>query len=65
MLYLAVSVAHGCDYSSPPTRPCARVKGMTQAEYLELVAIIGMASETNRMVAALQVPIDEIFLEEG
>ena len=37
---------------------------MTEAEYLELVAIIGMASETNRMVTALQVPIDEVFLQE-
>jgi len=38
---------------------------MTDAEFLELVAVVGMASETNRMVTALQVPIDEVFLAEA
>ena len=64
MLYLAVSVAHGCNYCIASHTAGARAKGMTEAEYLELVAIIGMASETNRMVTALQVPIDEVFLQE-
>jgi AhpD family alkylhydroperoxidase len=63
MLYLAVSMAHACPYCIASHTAGARSKGMTQAEYLELVAIVGMASETNRMVTALQVPIDGIFLD--
>jgi AhpD family alkylhydroperoxidase len=61
MLYLAVSIAHGCDYCIHSHTAAARAKGMTEAEYAELVAIIGMASETNRIVTALGVEIDEVF----
>ena len=61
MLYLAVSIAHGCDYCIHSHTAAARAKGMTEAEYAELVAIIGMASETNRIVTALGVEIDEAF----
>ena len=39
-------------------------KGMSEAEFLELVSVIGMASETNRLAAALQVPVDEAFRRE-
>ena len=63
MIYLAVSVAHSCPYCIASHSAGARAKGMSDAEYLELVAVIGMASETNRMVTALQVPIDEAFLK--
>ena len=61
MLYLAVSIAHGCDYCIHSHTAAARAKGMTEAEYVELIAIIGMASETNRIVTALGVEIDEAF----
>jgi AhpD family alkylhydroperoxidase len=61
MLYVAVSVAHGCEYCIHSHTAAARAKGMTEAEYMELVAVVGMAAETNRMVTALQVPVDEIF----
>jgi len=40
----------------------ARAKGMTEQEYAELVAIVGMAAETNKLVTALGVPVDEVFL---
>ena len=61
MLYVAVSVAHGCAYCVHSHTAGARAKGMTEEEYRELLAIIGMASETNRLVTALGVPIDDAF----
>src|SRR5262249_61752075 len=62
MLYVAVSVAHGCSYCIHSHTAGARAKGMTEAEYREMIAIIGMAAETNRLVTALGVPVDEAFL---
>jgi AhpD family alkylhydroperoxidase len=61
MLYVAVSIAHGCNYCIHSHTAAARAKGMTEAEYAELVAIVGMASETNRIVTALGVEIDDAF----
>jgi AhpD family alkylhydroperoxidase len=61
MIYIAVSVAHGCPYCIHSHTAGARAKGMTEAEYAELLAVIGMASETNRLVTALGVPIDDAF----
>ena len=61
MLYVAVSVAHGCDYCIHSHTASARAKGMSDAEYMEMLAVIGMAAETNRLVTALQVPVDERF----
>ncbi len=61
MIYIAVSVAHGCPYCIHSHTAGARAKGMTEAEYADLVAVIGMASETNRLAVALGVPIDEAF----
>lgn len=61
MIYIAVSVANGCPYCIHSHTAGARAKGMTEAEYAELLAIIGMAAETNRLVTALGVPIDEAF----
>jgi AhpD family alkylhydroperoxidase len=63
MIYIAVSVANSCPYCVASHTATARAKGMTDAELMELVAVICMASETNRMVTALQVPIDEVFLK--
>ncbi|MDX7950329.1 carboxymuconolactone decarboxylase family protein [Lichenihabitans sp. Uapishka_5] len=64
MLYIAVSVAHGCSYCIHSHTAAARAKGMTEAEHAELVAIIGMAAETNRLVTALGVPVDDAFLAD-
>ncbi|MBR0801038.1 carboxymuconolactone decarboxylase family protein [Bradyrhizobium jicamae] len=65
MLYVAVSVAHGCSYCIHSHTASARAKGMTEAEYQEMLAIIGMAAETNRLVTALGVPVDEAFLVDA
>lgn len=62
MIYIAVSISNACDYCIASHTTAARAKGMSEAEFMELVAIVGMASETNRLVTALQVPIDDIFL---
>ena len=61
MLYLAVSIAHGCDYCIHSHTAAARAKGMGEAELMELMAIVGMAAQTNRMVAGLGVPVVEVF----
>ncbi len=61
MIYIAVSVAQGCPYCVHSHTAGARAKGMTEAEYRELLAIVGMASETNRLVTALGVPIDDAY----
>src|SRR6187402_3933244 len=65
MLYVAVSIAHGCSYCIHSHTAAARAKGMTEAEYGELLAIAGMAAETNRLVTALGVPVDEAFLVDA
>jgi AhpD family alkylhydroperoxidase len=62
MLYVAVSIAHGCSYCIHSHTASARAKGMTEAEYQEMLAIVGMAAETNRLVTGLGVPVDEAFL---
>jgi AhpD family alkylhydroperoxidase len=64
LIYIAVSVAHGCSYCIHSHTAAARAKGMTEQEYAELVAIVGMAAETNKLVTALGVPVDEVFLAD-
>ncbi len=61
MLYLAASMAAGCAYCSASHAAAARAKGMTDVQYGELLAIIGMAAETNRLAEALRVPVDAAF----
>jgi AhpD family alkylhydroperoxidase len=61
MLYIAVSVAHGCEYCIRSHTAAARAKGMTDQQFMELVAVVGMAAETNRLATALQTPVDEAF----
>ena len=61
MIYIAVSSAHNCSYCIHSHTASARDKGMTEMEYRELIAIIGMAAETNRLATALGVPIDDRY----
>ena len=61
MLYVAVSASNGCRYCIASHSAAARAKGMTEAQYSELLAIVGLANETNRLVTALDVPVDERF----
>ena len=64
MIYIAVSVANNCDYCIHSHTAAARAKGMTPAQHQELLAVIGMASQTNALSTALKVPIDPQFLAE-
>lgn len=58
MIYVAVSVANGCEYCVQSHTAGARAKGMTEAQYAELIAIVTLASSTNALATALQVPVD-------
>jgi AhpD family alkylhydroperoxidase len=62
MLYLAVSIANNCDYCIHSHTASARRAGMTDAMLGELVAVVGMACETNALANATRVPVDERFL---
>jgi AhpD family alkylhydroperoxidase len=62
LVYIAVSVANGCSYCIHSHTAAARAKGLTEAGHAELLAVIGMAMQTNGLVTAMQVPVDEAFL---
>lgn len=64
MIYIAVSTANGCSYCVHSHTAAARSRGMTDAQYGELLAVIGMAAQTNHLVTALQIPVDEAFIVE-
>ena len=61
MLYVAVSASNGCHYCIASHGASARKQGMSEAQYSELLAIVGLANETNRLVTALDVAIDPRF----
>ncbi len=63
MIYIAVSAANNCDYCIHSHTASAFAKGMTQVQYAELLAVIGMASETNSLSTAMKVPVDEQYLK--
>ena len=65
MIYVAVSVSNQCDYCIASHTVSARKKGMTDQMFKELMAVIGMANETNRLVAGYQVEIDDQFKTTG
>ncbi|NPD14710.1 carboxymuconolactone decarboxylase family protein [Xinfangfangia sp. D13-10-4-6] len=64
LIYIAVSTANGCSYCIHSHTAAARAKGMSEAQHAELIAVIGMAAQTNAMVTALQVPVDQVFQAE-
>lgn len=61
MVYLAVSVTNGCGYCIASHSAAAAKAGMTPAQFAELMAVVGMANETNRLVNGYRVPIDAAF----
>ena len=61
MLYLAASAAAGCAYCVASHTAAARARGMTPDMHGELLAVLGMAAETNRLAEALRVPVDDAF----
>jgi AhpD family alkylhydroperoxidase len=61
MVYLAVSVSNQCAYCIASHTAGARKAGMSDAQFKELMSIVGMANETNKLVTGYQVEIDEKF----
>jgi AhpD family alkylhydroperoxidase len=61
MMYVAVSVTNQCGYCIASHTAAARKAGMTDAMFDELMAVVGMANETNRLASGYQVEIDERF----
>lgn len=61
LIYIAVSVANGCSYCVHSHTAAARAKGMTAAQHGDLLAVVAMASQTNALATALQVPVDPDF----
>ena len=61
MIYLAVSVTNGCAYCIASHTAAARKAGMTEEMFGEVMAVSGMANETNRLANGYRVPIDAMF----
>ena len=61
MIYIAVSATNGCEYCTYSHTASARGKGMTDAQLMELLAVVGMANETNRLANGLRPPVDVKF----
>jgi AhpD family alkylhydroperoxidase len=61
MIYLAVSVSNGCGYCIASHTAAARKAGMSDAMFCEVMAVTGMANETNRLANGYRVPVDVAF----
>jgi AhpD family alkylhydroperoxidase len=61
MIYLAVSVTNGCGYCIASHGAAARKAGMSEQMFGEVMAVVGMANETNRLANGYRVPIDPAF----
>ena len=65
MLYVAVSVTNGCEYGIASHTASARAKGMTEEQLGELLAVVGMANETNALATGWGVPVDDAFRRDA
>ena len=61
MIYVAVSATNGCEYCTYSHTAAARKKGMTDAMFMELMAVVGLANETNRLANGLRPEVDAQF----
>jgi AhpD family alkylhydroperoxidase len=61
LIYVAVSVTNACDYCIATHTAAAKQKGMTEEQFGELMAVVGMANENNRLATGYQVPLDERY----
>ena len=62
MIYVAVSATNGCEYCTHSHTAAARAKGMSDAMFAELLAVVGLANETNRLANGLRVEVDAQFV---
>jgi AhpD family alkylhydroperoxidase len=61
MIYVAVSATNGCEYCTHSHTAAARKKGMSNAMLMELLAVVGLANETNRLANGLRIEVDPQF----
>src|SRR5438309_1196733 len=61
MIYVAVSATNGCEYCTYSHTAAARKKGMTEPMFMELMAVVGLAIETNRLANGLRPEVDPQF----
>jgi AhpD family alkylhydroperoxidase len=61
LIYVAVSVTNNCTYCIASHSAAAAKAGMTDEQFNELLAVVGMANETNRLVNGYRIPIDPAF----
>ena len=61
MIYVAVSATNGCEYCTHSHTAAARKKGMSDAMLMELMAVVGLANQTNRLANGLRVEVDRQF----
>ncbi len=61
LIYMAVSIANNCTYCIHSHTAAARAKGLSDEQYEEFLAVVGMAFQTNGLVTGLQIPIDTEF----
>lgn len=61
MVYVAVSATNGCEYCTHSHTAAARKKGMTDAMLMELLAVVGLANQTNRLANGLRIEVDPQF----
>ncbi len=59
MIYIAVSATNNCEYCTYSHTAAARKNGMTDAMLMELIAVVGLANETNRLTDGLRIDVDE------
>ena len=61
LVYLAVSITNGCDYCIGTHGAAAQAKGMSPAQFGELLAVVGLANQLNAVVKGAAVPLDERY----
>lgn len=62
LIYIAVSTINGCSYCIHSHTASARAKGMSEEQHAELLAVVGLAAQTNALASALQIPVDPEFM---
>jgi AhpD family alkylhydroperoxidase len=65
MVYVAVSATNGCEYCTFSHTAAARKRGMTDAMLMELMAVVGLANQTNRLANGLRIDVDPQFIPKG
>src|ERR1700761_3598756 len=64
LVYIAVSATNSCSYCVHSHTAAARAKGLSDEQYAEFLAVVGMASETNSLANSMQIPVDREFLSK-